>query len=65
MKDVLDKILVGSGLTYEMMDDFIILSSIAQRQKVGVRIVGKVTDEKNYPLPGVTIIVKGTNSRDQ
>lgn len=59
VKDVLDKILVGSGLTYEMMDDFIILSSIAQRQKVGVRIVGKVTDEKNYPLPGVTIIVKG------
>ena len=59
VKDVLDKVLVGSGLTYEMMDDFIILSSIAQRQKVGVRIVGKVTDEKNYPLPGVTIIVKG------
>ena len=51
VKDVLDKVLVGSGLTYEMMDDFIILSSIAQRQKVGVRIVGKVTDEKNYPLP--------------
>ena len=24
-----------------------------------VRIIGKVTDEKKQPLPGVTVIVKG------
>lgn len=59
IESVLNYILNGTGLTYELVDDFIILSSIQAVQQEGVRIVGKVTDEKNVPLPGVTIIVKG------
>lgn len=59
IESVLNYILKGTGLTYELVDDFIILSSMQAVQQEGVRIVGKVTDEKNVPLPGVTIIVKG------
>ena len=33
------------------------LSSWAQRT-----VTGKVTDDKNYPLPNVTVQVKGTNT---
>ena len=58
---VLEKILEGTGLGYELLDEFIILKVGKQQQVRGsVWVTGMVRDEKNNPLPGVTVRVKET-----
>ena len=52
---VLREILEGTGLTYELMDEFIILSALPAEPQKGKIILGKVTDGKKIPMPGVTV----------
>ena len=57
---ILDECLNGTGLSYSFKDNLIIIKSAAQQvdsKKVG----GKVTDQQGHPLPGVTVMIKGTN----
>ncbi len=61
IKDVLDLMFDNTGITYNVNDRIIALSSgdgayFAQPKN----ITGKVTDEQGLPLPGVTVVVKGT-----
>ena len=64
---VLDKILKGTGLTYHLMDKDIVISTngaakseiLSQQQKT---VTGKVTDTSNSPLPGVSVVIKGTTT---
>ena len=59
LKDVLDKVLAGTNLSYESMDEFVILKVIMKdEKKKTVSVTGKVVDEKNMALPGVTVMVK-------
>ena len=59
LKDVLDKVLAGTNLSYEFMDEFVILKVIMKdEKKKTVSVTGKVVDEKNMALPGVTVMVK-------
>ena len=61
LRTVLDKILTGTRLTYEIMDEFIVLKVVPEEKKNVLNIVGQVTDKNKVPLPGVTVIVKGSN----
>ena len=61
LRTVLDKILTGTRLTYEIMDEFIVLKVVPEEKKNVLNIVGQVTDKDKMPLPGVTVIVKGSN----
>jgi TonB-linked SusC/RagA family outer membrane protein len=61
--DVLDELLTGTDIKYAVRDKQILLfnkeadmSMILQQNQ----IAGTVTDEKGNPLPGVTVLVKGT-----
>lgn len=59
--NVLDKIFKDSGITYRIEDRQIALSSseiikLTQQQS----ITGNVADKNGQPLPGVTIVIKGT-----
>ena len=62
---ILDNIFRETGVNYSVKDRMIILyqeetvSNKALQQKT---ITGKVTDASGQPLPGVTILIKGTNS---
>jgi TonB-dependent starch-binding outer membrane protein SusC len=67
--DVLDEAFLNTGLDYEIMDRFILVkaqneqltraeSIYAAQQPSSVS--GKITDNSNQPLPGVTVVVKGT-----
>ncbi|MGV8096367.1 MAG: SusC/RagA family TonB-linked outer membrane protein [Mangrovibacterium sp.] len=62
--EVLDVVLKGTGIKYEIKGRQIILSPaeissffVESQQK---SITGKVTDPSGTPLPGVSIVVKGT-----
>ena len=48
-------------MTYEIMDEFIVLKVVPEEKKNVLNIVGQVTDKNKVPLPGVTVIVKGSN----
>ena len=59
MEDVLDKVLAGTNLGYEFMDEFVILKVVTKdEKKKTIQVSGKVVDEKNMALPGVTVMVK-------
>ena len=65
VKDVLNAILPDLGLGYEIVDRYIVIKKtnemdhfvMEQQQK---SISGKVTDSSGQPLPGVTVVIKGS-----
>lgn len=65
--EILDKVGKAAGIKYEVMGRQIVLSPTAenanfdsgQQQK---SVSGKVTDKAGLPLPGVTVVVKGTTN---
>ena len=64
---ILDDVLEGSSLEYKIIDRYIIIkkngsefpdsSTILQQQR---EVTGKVVDESNQPVPGVSVVVIGT-----
>lgn len=67
VEEILDNCLLNTNLNYEIVDKVVIVKQkpivapkpIQQEKKV---INGKVTDKDGVPLPGVSVIVKGTNT---
>lgn len=62
---VLEEVLRGTGLSYELMDDFIILRKIKQEAVDTLKarsflVKGFVQDKSKLPLPGVAVQLKGT-----
>jgi TonB-dependent starch-binding outer membrane protein SusC len=66
ISNVLDELFAGTNVSFKVKDRFILLTTpeisaenlIVQQQRT---VSGKVTDESGLPLPGVTVLVKGTN----
>ncbi len=61
---VLNQLFKGTKLTYVMRDDVVLIKDakvVPSEQKI-VEINGIVVDKKGVPLPGVTVILKGTNT---
>ncbi len=57
--EILDNIFQTTNVEYEIRGRHIILSTLQTLQQTKT-ISGKVTDEDGLPLPGVTVLVKGT-----
>lgn len=53
LKDILNKVLNGTGFSYKLLDDLIIIT----KEHRGV-LTGIVLDEKEAPMPGVTVYAK-------
>jgi TonB-linked SusC/RagA family outer membrane protein len=60
--EILNKLFAGTDVIYTITDRKIILapSFLSENQQQQNSVSGKVTDSKNQPLPGVTVVVKGT-----
>lgn len=64
--EILDKVLEGSLLRYNIVDRYIIIRKVDKlpSQSIGAQqprsVSGKVTDSSGSPLPGVTITIKNT-----
>ncbi|WP_372935132.1 SusC/RagA family TonB-linked outer membrane protein, partial [Mariniphaga sediminis] len=60
--EILDELLRGTDIVYTITDRKIILAPALVSKSVQQQSVsGRVTDRSNLPLPGVTIMVKGTS----
>ena len=67
IKQILDEILKDQNLTYDIYNRQIIIRKSATGDNVtpfpanqSIKVSGKVTDSSGAPLPGVTVVVKGT-----
>jgi TonB-linked SusC/RagA family outer membrane protein len=65
LEEVLDKIIVPMGFSYEIDDKTVVIrksveSPNVQPEKKTKVISGVVTDENKIPVPGVSVLVKGT-----
>ncbi len=63
--DVLEKCLAGTDLDYSIVDQTVVLKLKAtkpqeQPQVNSYKVSGMVTDKNGVPLPGVTVMIKGT-----
>lgn len=64
---ILNKVLSGTGLVYRVVDKDIVIttgivSTIENSSQQPKTISGKVTDSLGEPLPGVSVVVKGTTT---
>lgn len=64
LDDVLRQIL-GDSFTYEFVDNMVVIKPVGKSavlsQQKNVRITGIVKDKKGEALPGVAVMIKGTN----
>jgi len=66
IKDVLNLVLKGSGLTFQIGEDNVVtIKKVKQEpekkpEKRSIKIKGIVVDSKKLPLPGVSVVLKGT-----
>lgn len=63
VKTVLQQVFKNSDLTYKFKDDLIVVVRKNQALPAveALKITGIVTDENGQPMPGVTVMIKGTN----
>jgi len=67
VSEVLDNLLEGKGFEYEVFDRYILIQkeggnlTVEKQMQQEGRITGKVSDKAGIGLPGVTVLVKGTN----
>ena len=61
IEEILDKLFKYTNVSYQITDRHIILSTLeaSQQQKP---VSGKVTDQSGAPLPGASVVVKGTTT---
>lgn len=64
LKSVVEKLISGENLKYEMVNRYIIITSAKEppANQQGKKITGKVTDQTGASLPGVSVVVKGTTT---
>jgi hypothetical protein len=60
LDEILNTILETTGNSYQVMDNNLIIISPEDVLQLHVNLKGKVTDSSGAPLPGVTVVVKGT-----
>lgn len=62
VRTILDACLKNSGYTYSILDKVIVIRKAELQQQEQIKkIRGTVTDKKKAPLPGVTVLIKGTS----
>ncbi len=59
IQELLDQLFEGTNVNYQVQDRHIILSTLQLKQN-GRTVTGEITDATGAPLPGVTVVVKGT-----
>lgn len=62
---ILDKVLVPEGYAYEIDDNVVVIRKVIEEPASVLQqalTIGEVTDEEGNPLPGATVVIKGTQT---
>ncbi len=64
---ILDEVLAGTGLTYTVNNKLIVIHKQGETENVfngqqASKVTGKVVDTTGVPLPGVSVVIKGTTN---
>jgi TonB-linked SusC/RagA family outer membrane protein len=64
IEDILNGIFEGENVSYKIIDRNIVISSDSSDESLQQQksVSGKVTDSSGIPLPGVSVVVKGTTN---
>ncbi len=65
IEQILDDLFVDSGYDYEIIDQYIAVSKSnlnEMQEPQSGSVSGQITDSSGAPMPGVTVVVKGTNN---
>ena len=65
LDEAMSALLSKTNLGYTLSENNLVILSEKGRTVSAVAITGKVTDESNQPLPGVSVIIKGTKQGTQ
>ena len=62
--EILDRVFREAGITYEINNRLIALTagSISPEAQQSLKVSGRVSDSSGSPLPGVSVVVKGTTN---
>jgi TonB-linked SusC/RagA family outer membrane protein len=60
LKDALNQLFSNTDLTFRILENNLVVVIVANSGKQDIRITGKVTGANGEPLPGVSVLVKGT-----
>ena len=60
VSEILDAALVGKPFSYELWATYVVISK-KEPEKKSMTVEGTVVDAKGVPLPGVSVIIKGTS----
>ncbi|MBZ5857804.1 TonB-dependent receptor [Flavihumibacter profundi] len=58
---VLDKMLSNTALTYEVLDNYLVVFKYKGEEFLQQKVTGRVTDAAGNPIPGASIRIKGTS----
>lgn len=63
VEEILENCLAGTGLGFVITDKTIVIRKVDDLQQAPQRriVQGQVTDVRGVPLPGVTVVIKGTS----
>lgn len=61
ISSILSRVLTDKNLAFKIIERQIIVTKEARKAKRQTVARGKITDTKGIPLPGVTIVIEGTN----
>jgi TonB-linked SusC/RagA family outer membrane protein len=61
LDEVMQSLLKGTNLRYTLGENNLVILFEKGKAVAPITITGKVTDESNQPLPGVSILLKGTS----
>jgi len=62
IEELLDQILTPYELSYQMMENHLIIIRPRATARQNIVITGTVTDVRGEPLPGVNVVIKGTST---
>ncbi|MFV0377743.1 MAG: SusC/RagA family TonB-linked outer membrane protein [Mangrovibacterium sp.] len=67
INELMDGLLKGTGLEYKLIDRYIVLKKTGEEYSASetgqsISVSGTVTDTSGNPLPGVTVVIKGSTA---
>lgn len=61
LKDVLDRLLENTALGYQVVGGVYVIRELPPLAKA-IKVSGRVVDSQGHPLPGVSVVLKGTTT---